>query len=67
MQITLKAARVNAGISQTKAAEAVNVDRCTISNWERGKSFPDVVSCRKLCDLYGVSMDAVIFSPSRST
>ena len=67
LQITLKAARVNAGITQAVAAEAVNMTTRTVASWENGKTLPDIVSFKTLCKLYGVSMDAVSFLPIEST
>ena len=38
MQITLKAARTNASLTQKEAAERIGVTVDTIGNWERGVS-----------------------------
>lgn len=56
MQITLKAARVNANVTRKEAAKAVGVDPQTIGNWERGKTTPDIGKFHALCQLYGVPM-----------
>lgn len=56
----LKAARMRAGFTQEQAAEALLVSRQTISNWETGKTYPDIVSVVKMSDLYGVSLDALL-------
>ena len=63
MQLTLKAARANAKLTQREAAEKLGVTVDTISNWERGKSFPNAIQIRRLELVYGVSYDALIFSP----
>ena len=42
MAITLKSARVNVGLTQAKAAEKIGVTVDALSNYERGKSYPDV-------------------------
>ena len=39
----LKQARSDADLSQETAAEKVGVSRQTMSNWETGKSYPDIV------------------------
>ncbi len=67
MQISLKAARVNAGLTQAEAGEIIGVGRDTIAKWEAGRSYPDVIAFQKLCEKYGVNMDDVIFLPQRST
>ena len=63
MQLTLKAARANAKLTQREAAEKIGVTVDTISNWERGKSFPNAIQIRRLELVYGVSYDALIFFP----
>lgn len=47
MKVTLKAARINAGLTQAEAAQKLNVSKDSISNWERGKTFPDVPLLKK--------------------
>lgn len=61
MKITLKAARVNAGYTQRQVAQKLKVSKDTVSNWERGKSFPDVVILQEIENLYGVSYKDIIF------
>ena len=51
-RISLKAARVDAGYSQTKAAALVGVGKQTISNWETGKTKIDADSFMRLCSIY---------------
>lgn len=56
----LKNARIEAGLTQKKAAEKINVSRQTISNWENEKSYPDIISVIALSDLYSVSLDELL-------
>ena len=56
----LKNARIEAGLTQEKAAEKVDVSRQTISNWENEKSYPDIISVIALSDLYSVSLDELL-------
>lgn len=65
-QITLKAARVNAGYGQNQAAKILNITPKTLSFWENGKSFPTVDKVKEICDLYHVCYDDIIFLPSTS-
>lgn len=65
-RISLEAARVNAKMSQKTAAQAVGVNVTTLSNWENGKTSPDVDKFKDLCDLYGCPIDC-IFLPERFT
>ena len=55
----LKNARIEAGLTQEKAAEKINVSQ-TISNWENEKSYPDIISVIALSDLYSVSLDELL-------
>lgn len=55
MQISLKAARVNAKMTQLEAANAIGVSRNTISAWENGKTSPIIEQFVQLCHLYNIS------------
>ena len=54
MEITLKSARINAGLTQEEAAKRIGITKDTLSNYERGKSFPDVPIIKKIEDAYGI-------------
>ena len=60
-QITLKAARVNAGLTQLAVAEKLNISVATVKNWECAKTFPKQPHIEALCELYGVSYDNIFF------
>lgn len=47
-------------LSQEDLAERVYVTRQTISNWETGKSYPDIHSLLLLSSLFNVSLDTLI-------
>lgn len=66
MKISLKAARINAGLTQSQVAKALKKGKQTIVNWESGKTTLDVANFAALCDLYGVKKD-YIFLPIKST
>ena len=53
-KITLKAARVNAGLTQEEAAKSLEISVFTLLNYESGKSFPDVKVIKKIEKLYGI-------------
>ena len=63
MAITLKTARVNKGLTQVKAAKLIGITPDTLSNYERGKSYPDVPIIQKMEQVYGVSYSELIFLP----
>ena len=60
-QITLKAARVNANLSQKEAAKALDIAPSTLRNWESGKTFPRQDQITALCELYKVNFDNIFF------
>ena len=64
VKMTLKAARVNAGLNQKEAADRLDVSNGTLCNWENGVTFPNVEQVEKICALYGVSYDNLIFLPT---
>ena len=65
-KITLKAARVNAGLKQKEAATALGVSNKTLSSWENGLSTPKAHQIDPICVLYGVTYDNLIFLPTNS-
>lgn len=65
IRISLAAARVNAEMSQRELAGFLGVDASTISNWESGRSEPNVSQLRKISDVSGIPMD-YIFVPVQS-
>lgn len=66
MKLTLKAARVNKGLTQKEAGKLMGVSKNVISNWERQKSFPDVIQVRMIEQIYGIDFREIIFLPSES-
>lgn len=66
MKISLKAARVNKGLTQADVAKEIDVDPSTICKWEAGRSFPNVCQFQNLCSLYGTTADD-IFLPKKSS
>jgi DNA-binding XRE family transcriptional regulator len=66
IKITLKAARVNAGLSQKEAAKALDVCNKTLCAWETGKSCPAANKIDAICNLYGIAYDNINFLPNDS-
>jgi DNA-binding XRE family transcriptional regulator len=64
MAITMKAARVNANMTQPDAAKALNISKNTLSNYEQGKSIPKFDVAKKMADLYGLTVNDIIFLPT---
>ena len=55
--IALNRIRLTNEVSQKELAEAVGVDRATISNYESGKRLPDFEICCKIAKAFGVTLD----------
>ena len=56
----LRDARNAAGLTQESAAESLGVSRQSVSNWETGKTYPDIVSVIRMSGLYSVSLDCLL-------
>lgn len=54
LKISLKAARVNAGLSQDDVCKIVHKTNKTLVNWENGKTRIDEANLLMLCNLYGI-------------
>ena len=48
------------GLSQDDFANLFNVSRQTISNWENGKSYPDLEMIIKVSDYFKISIDELL-------
>ena len=56
----IKNAREENKLTQTQASESLMVSRQTISNWENGKSLPDILSLIRMSELYQISLDELL-------
>ena len=63
MKLSLKAARVNANLAAGDAAERLGISRNTLMRYENGKSYPTVNTAQRMVELYGVTLDDIIFLP----
>jgi DNA-binding XRE family transcriptional regulator len=61
VKMTLAAARVNKKIKQGEAAEKLGVMPQTLRNWEQGKTAPNMVQLKKICELYDITPDHIFF------
>ena len=62
IKISMAAARVNAGMSQTVAAKNIGVSLSTIKNWEKGQTSPKANHIVKICEAYKMPYDAIFFN-----
>lgn len=61
MKMTLKAARVNAGLTQKEFADRIGVGELTVSEWERGKRRVKIYYLPFISQALGISCDDIIF------
>ena len=54
-QISLKAARVNANLTQAEVAKRLHKNKQTITNWESGKTKVSAADLLVLCNMYKIS------------
>ena len=59
MEISLQACRINAKMSQSEFAKALNVSPATIYNWESGKTEPSISQLRAISELSGIPFDFI--------
>lgn len=56
----IKQRRTAAGISQEELADLIFISRQTLSNWETGKTYPDINSLLRLSEVFHVSLDELV-------
>lgn len=61
----IKKAREAKGLSQEQLAERLNVTRQAVSNWERGKSEPDIETLQRLSDVLEISVEELIYGETK--
>ena len=52
--------RTSADISQEQLAEKISVSRQAVSKWEMDQSLPQIDKVLQLCELFGISADALL-------
>lgn len=53
----LKKARNDSGYTQEEAAKILNINRVSLTNYERGRTEPDIETLGKLIELYNITAD----------
>ena len=64
MKITLKAARVNAGLTQSEVVRELGITKGTLINYEKYRTIPDIETAKAMASLYGQSVNDLIFLPN---
>lgn len=62
MKVTLRAARINKGLTQEDVAKALNVTKKTVGSWEMGKTMPKIDKIESLCSLLGCRYDDIMWN-----
>lgn len=60
----LKEKRAEYGLTQEQLSEQIFVSKKTISNWETGKTLPDINSLIRLAKLFDLSLDKLLLEGS---
>ena len=60
-KLTLKSVRALRGYTQVEAAKLIGISPDTLSNYERGKSYPDIPILKKIEEVYQISYNDIIF------
>nr|DAP22369.1 MAG TPA: helix-turn-helix domain protein [Bacteriophage sp.] len=64
VKLTLRAARVNKGLTMAEAAQRLGVSPKTLWLWEHGDRLPNQKYIPAICGLYGLSYDLINFLPN---
>ena len=65
--ITLREARLNAGLSQGEAAELSHIPQTTISHYEKNLCKPSKARFENLCSIYGYSTNEIVYPEDNRT
>lgn len=60
-KISIKAARVNAGLTQEELAKKMGVHRLTIASWEANPASMKIKEAESMCSILGVSFNQIFF------
>ena len=64
LQISLAAARVNAGLTQKEVAQKLKISKNTLISWEKGNTEPKASQSYTLSKLYNIPLDNIFFRHS---
>lgn len=58
--LRLKELRIANNMTQNELSQALNFSRYSITNWELGRSYPDIQSLMKLATYFDVTIDYLV-------
>lgn len=56
---SIRELRIRKGLTQTEAAEALNITATTYAKWENRTSDLTIAKVKRMADLYGVTLDDI--------
>ena len=62
---SIKKLREEKGMTQEELAEKLNVTRQAVSNWETGRTQPDIETLTRLAEVFDVSVERIIYGSER--
>lgn len=65
IKISLRAARINAGLTQREAADALGIGVCTYHKWENEPENISALKQKSISKLFKIPIDSIIFLPKR--
>lgn len=60
-KLTLKAIRINLGLTLEQASNSIGISKETLANYERGDTYPDVPVIIAIEKAYNISYDNINF------
>lgn len=61
IQISMRAARVNANLTLLKAAHAIGIGKDTLIKWEKNPGLVNPIYQKKISKAYGLPIDFIFF------
>ena len=61
MAISLRAARVDVGLTQSEAAKKLKISKGTLINYEKYRTVPDIEKSKEIAALYERDVNEIIF------
>jgi len=58
-KISMAAARVNAGLTQSDVASRMRISKATVVSWERGYVMPKLAQFKLFCEICSVPEDLI--------
>lgn len=62
MAISIKAARVNAGLTQKQVGESIGKSKGTIASYESYITQPDIKTAQAMAELFSMNLDDIIWT-----